>query len=85
MAAWFRLLNPPQQPHPDERLARIETKIDMILAQSQDHESRIRALEQRQNDLETKSESPLRAYLTPVTMFCALASLAVAIWAIMAG
>jgi hypothetical protein len=66
---------------PDERLARIETKIDMILTMNADHESRLRIIEGKQGDLERQAQAPLRAYAVPIAMVTAIASVVVSIWA----
>lgn len=80
MGSLFKFLS--LQGDPDERLARIETKIDMILGISNDHETRLRTVEARQGDLERKSETPLRAYAVPITLLCTVISAAVALWAV---
>lgn len=67
---------------PDERLARIETKIDMILTMNADHESRIRIIEGKQGDLERQAQAPLRAYAVPIAMLTAIASVVIAVWAV---
>lgn len=81
MGHLFKLLS--LQGDPEERLARIETKVDMILAMSKDHETRLRTLEDRQGDLERKQQTPLRAYAVPLTLLCTVVSAAVALWAIL--
>jgi hypothetical protein len=80
MGSLFKFLT--AQGDPDERLARIETKIDMILGISNDHETRLRTLENRQGDLERQSQTPLRVYVVPITLLCTVASTVVAFWAI---
>lgn len=82
MGQLFKFLS--LQGDPDERLARIETKIDMILTSQTDHETRLRTLETRQGDLERKQQTPLRAYAVPITLICSVLSVVVAVWAITA-
>jgi hypothetical protein len=54
----------------------------MILGISNDHETRLRTLENRQGDLERQSQTPLRVYVVPITLLCTVASTIVAFWAI---
>ena len=71
-----------------DRLARIETKLDVYHAETVDHEKHLRALEAvdisdhetRIKALEGLSQTPLRAYALPVTMIGAVISMVVAIW-----
>ena len=71
-----------------DRLARIETKLDMWHSDTLDHETRLRKLEAvdtsdhetRIKALEGHAQSPLRAYALPVTMLGAIVAMVVAIW-----
>lgn len=63
-----------------ERLARIETKIDMVLDVTGDHEQRIRALESGHEDLARVQASPLRVYALPLSMLATLVAIVVTVW-----
>lgn len=63
-----------------ERLARIETKIDMVLDVTGDHEVRIRSLEHGHEMLARAQASPLRAYLPTISMATAVISMIVVLW-----
>lgn len=71
-----------------DRLARIETKLDMYHMETVDHEKRLRELESHDTgdhetrivSLEGRAQSPLRAYAVPVAMFASAVSVIVAVW-----